>query len=325
MHNLIYPVSHKFMKKLLNSNLLLTILLVWAWVLLVGNAVRWITISTSSEADHVLRLYSLFLWNDDNSANISWSNNKLHINNWLVVWSGNNATGNAIIWWWERNEVSWNYWMIAWWSENSINWAKWVILWWQGNSAKASWFVLWWQGNSAEASWVVIGGSGNSAKSNEVAIWLLKISENSLAWNADDVSSWKARIWAQMLIWTWKTLTWVSLVVDGAVKVAWDANTGSNDNPWEIRFVGGCFYSYDGVAWSVMTTLTWWCTAISTKKSCNFGNVVLQHGDKAKAYIKSLVMWSKSCEVKDVYCYDGSLKQNAGDTQSYSPYCYEIK
>ena len=334
------------MNKKSKTNLFLVALLSGMLVVLMSSVVKATTITTiinTSSATHILKLYQLFLWNDEEYTVGAGSEN-LIINKWLIVWSGNRSQSNGVIVWWANNLIgdSSDYSSIAWWSGNKINWGNSIILWWEGNylqwsgymivwwafnSVYGSWIVLWWYWNSA-TWWVVLWWVHNNAAENSISMWSnTNWSANSFAWSATpayDSAEIGARSW--LLIGAGESIDGVSLVVSGAVKVGWNSTTTNKALSWEIRFVGNnCFYTYDGTGWHVMTTLTWWCTSIATKKSCAWGKVTLQHGDKVNGYEKPYSLNNDCGAPITLYCFNGTVKEAESDTKTYSPYCYNMK
>lgn len=315
-------------------------LALWAGVVLVSGVANWLTINTSTVADHVLRLHSLYLGSDNIQTYIKSNDNNLAISGWLVVWLGNSSDSNAVVAGWSGNKIGWNsnYSVIAWWSGNNINNSKNAVIgWWKSNTI--TWenaVILWWQDNTAWNGWVVLGWGNNKASDNGVALWWQKNTaganslamwswakavSGSFAWSATARNG-EARIDAKsgVLINTWNAINWVNLLVNGMIKVWGNAITG-DEQAWEIRFVNNCFYSYDGAGWHVMTT-TWSCSEITTKKSCQWGNVVLQHGDKVKWYAKE---FATNCgDSVDLWCNNGKMTNRNGVINNYYPYCHEI-
>lgn len=314
-------------------------LALWAGVILVSGVANWLTIDTSTVADHVLRLHSLFLGSDNSQIYIKSNDNNLEIRGWLVVWLGNSSESNAVVAGWSGNTIESNsdYSAIAWWEGNKVQGGKNSVIWWWKNN-KIRWenaVILWWSNNNANTRWVVLGWNNNEASNNGVALWWqkneagtnslamwswAKAASESFAWSATAENG-EARIDAKsgVLINTWKAINWVNLLVNGMIKVWGNAITG-DEQAWEIRFVNNCFYSYDGTGWHVMTTLTWWCNDISTKKSCQWGNVVLQHGDSATWYAQE---FGTSCSGEKVWCDNGAVKNVQGIIREYS-YCHKL-
>ena len=329
------------MKKISKSNLILSTLALWAGVILVSGVANWLTIDTSKVANHVLNLHTLILWNEDEEAKIEAKNGLLNLNKGLVVWSGNSALSDAVVLWWKNNKVEsnsdystiiwwndnrimeWERHIIVWWWQNYVYWKESTILWWTLNKAWSGWVVLWWKNNEASNNWVVIWWQSNKAGTNSLAMWSwAKAISGSFAWSAE-ASEWEARIDTNngVLINTWNSISGVNLLVNGMIKVWWDAITGVNDQAWEIRYVNGCFYSYDGTGWHVMTINKSGCTDIATKESCQWGNVVLQHGDKATWYVAE---FNTSCDPIALRCYNGRVSTSEDDTQTYSSYCHNF-
>ena len=313
----------------------------WAGVVLVSGVANWLTIETSTVADHVLRLHSLFLGEDSSQTYIKSNNNNLTISGWLVVWLGNSASSNAVVagWsgnkiendsnysviaWWSGNEIknSGHNAVIGWWNSNAITWENAVILWWSNNTAWKGWVVLWWGNNNASDNWVALWWQNNTAGANSLAMWSwAKATSGSFAWSAS-ANDGEARIDAKsgVLINTWTAINGVDLLVNGMIKVWGNNTTWDADQAWEIRFVNGNFYSYDGTWWYLMTTTGQNASAINTKKSCQWGNVVLQHWDFATWYNEEFATF---CSGEKVWCDDGTVKDSRGIIRGYS-YCHKI-
>ena len=218
-----------------------------------------------------------------------------------------------MIWWGNTNKANWENAVVVGWDHNtSAGWS--VVVWWKWNNAVDGGIVLWWEGNTWRPNSLALG---KNATSNEGSFaWNWTASEDSAYINASNGT----------LINTTTPIAWVNLVVDGAVKVEW--NTTDAWVYWEIRYVGGCFYWYDGSKWHVMNR---WndrnnnneCGAFpsTTAKFCYFGNTILWDGDTAIAYQNP---YSTNCSAstnrKTVTCINWSLSPS----WYTHPYCYPI-
>ena len=336
------------MKRLCNNYLvLIAVLLCFVAMPLVSVVAEDINISTllnDTASKHIVRLYSLFLGNGTNGnyAQLTTDATKLTVSNWIMVWGAGNSlsesslssigggngntiasSSNAGIAWGQNNTITnWNNSVIWWWLRNNIEWENSVIAWWYGNHAYRWWIVLGWQDNYAYDWWIVLGWQGNNAQDLSLVMWKdAKGLGKSFAWNAEALVE-SARINAEkwVLIGTVTPINWVNLVVNWAIKLAWE--TDPNWVAWEIRAVNGCFYAYDGAYWHVINQNTESsCSGFGTMAGswCQFGNVLLQAGDTVKAY--NTVTWP--CDYRTVQCgSDGKLKYNNSDTNYTSPYCY---
>ena len=250
--------------------------LVWLSALSIINVVNWdVSIRVPSIWDlHRAQLKSLYLWKTSTSdvANVKLNVNEtqLLVSNWLVIWQNTDVGDDAFVFvgWWQNNSISGSHSGIGWWSGNTISSSFSVIWWWKSNSI--SWddsqvnAIAWGNLNSTQAGWTVVGGKNNGINGTWVIVWWLnnKINgDGSLAlwansnwgnwtfsWNGPFVYDYAAVIMASggTLIWTYDPITWVNLVVDGAVKI-WTAEIG-----WaagEIRMKDGCFCVYNGHRW----------------------------------------------------------------------------
>jgi hypothetical protein len=292
---------------------------------------------------HTLNLWNLW-WTTATLYTADW---KLKFSNGLIVWDshtvgvGNN--GHAVIgwgWnntvdanyaavgWWQANEAKANYAIVWWGNGNKANWQNAVVVGWNNNTAAGWSVVVWWQLNKAEDGWVVLWWRNNTSHSNSLALWQNATSNegsfarNSNAW--DDSVYINASKWT--LVGTTTSIAWVNLVVAGAVQVEW--NTIDAWVKWEIRYVGGCFYWYDGSKWHVMNR---WndknknneCVAFPTTTAsyCEFGNTILWDWDTAVAYQKP---YSTNCDAssnkKTVTCNGWTLSPS----WYTHPYCYPI-
>lgn len=292
---------------------------------------------------HTLNLWELW----GTTATLKATDWKLKFTNWLVVWNASNVgnsqyavigggNGNKIlnnkdyagIWWGGSNEASAKYAVIWWGNTNKANWENAVVVGWDHNTSAGWSVVVWWKWNSAVDGGIVLWWEGNTWRPNSLALGKNATSnEGSFAWNWT-ASEDSAYINASngTLINTTTPIAWVNLVVDGAVKVEW--NTTDAWVYWEIRYVGGCFYWYDGSKWHVMNR---WndknnnneCGAFpgTTAKFCYFGNTILWDSDTAIAYKNP---YSTNCNAstnrKTVTCINWSLSPS----WYTHPYCYPI-
>lgn len=292
-------------------------------------------------------LHTLNLGSATENGNLVVADWKLQFSNGLIVWDNHTVSvgtnGRAVIGWGWNNTVSANY-AAVWWGQSNVANANYAVVWW-GNTNKANWqnavvvgwdhntaaawsVVVWWQSNTAQAGWVVLWWKNNTSHLNSLALGQNATSnEGSFAWNSnawEDSAYINASRWT--LVGTTTPIAWVNLVVDGAVQVEW--NTVDAWVKWEIRYVGGCFYWYDGSKWHVMNR---WndvnynseCTAFSTDtaKFCYFGNTILWDGDTAIGYQNP---YSTNCNSstnrKTVTCTNWSISPS---THKH-PYCYTI-
>lgn len=302
----------------------------------------------STWENHVSRLYELILSPEGDGTgvklNINNSSNQLNISNGIVVWDNASSSRGTLssIWWWMGNQIweSRSAW-IAWWSSNEIgdysdnsviwgwmgnhiNWENAVIVWWERNGAESFWVVVWWYYNTASGNGVSLWGKNNEAGSNSLVMWSGAKWTRAFARNApaeDNAARIDAKSW--VLIGTTTAVQWVSLVVEGAVKIDWSGDNIENWITWEIRVVNGCFYAYDWKYWHVISqtndpeACTWF---VSTEK-CIFWNVYLQQWDQVTWYNATI---STSCVGERVVCSGGVLLTVAWNNEGYnSPYCYE--
>lgn len=295
---------------------------------------------------HTLNLWTLW-WTTATLRQDSW---KLKFTDWLVVWKDSNV-GNStdvVIWWWEWNKIlnnvqyayAWIWWwklnevngkwaVIGWWEWNKANWANAVVVGWQSNTAEAQSVVVWWQWNRALNWGVVLGWSSNTGYKNSLALWSGSTSnEGSFAWRA---SAWSQSAFINASNWTLigttAAIDWVNLVVQGSVKVEWE--TSESAVKWEIRYVGGCFYWYDGEKWHVMNR---WndknnnseCSAFpdTTAKFCYFGNTILWNGDTATAYTQP---YGTGSRCNNNYRRTVTCNGVQDSLLGYYPYCYTIQ
>ena len=289
---------------------------------------------------HTLNLWD-FGWVTTTLEATSW---KLKFDNWLVVWNNSNV-GNSqkvVIGWWDGNKIlnNKNYAWIWWGGSNEVS-ADYAVIWW-GNSNKASgnnavvvggnyntaagWsVVVWWESNNAINGGIVLWWKNNTSYPNSLALGQGATSnEGSFAWRWTawgDAGYINAPAWT--LIGTTTPIGWVNLVVGGAVKVEWNEDAWVF---WEIRYVGNCFYWYDGNKWHVMNR---WndknnnseCRAFptTTARYCEFGNTILWDWDTATAYSRT---YSTSCaSYRTTVTCNAWILTPAGYTH---PYCYQI-
>ena len=189
-------------------------------------------------------------------------------------------------------------------------------MWWQ------YWVVVWWSGNKANGeNSVVLWGIGNTANGeNSLVLWQnANWYDNSFAWSANARQD-EARIDANkgVLIWTYSPVTGVKLVVSWAVKL-WMWWTGV----WEINMDNdGCMRASDGANSYVLGRGSE--TQCSTNSWCQFGKIILQHGDSVTGYA---VSYSDNCTGNAVRleCDSGNLKESSIVRNGYYPYCYYVK
>lgn len=319
-------------------------------VCLLGLSLIWFSLGntngvriTSITAAHQPRMYTLYLWADEDVW-IKTSDNNLIITNWMVVWDMDSYSRStaASIWWWVSNRIdsnsnyAWIWWgegnsitnwensIIWWWLRNAIYGQNAVVAWWTTNESHSWGSVMWWSENVAESNWVVLWWYNNAAYENSLALWKdANAVGKSFAWNATaDANS--ARIDASnwILIWTTIPITWVNLVVNWAIKIWWTSS--ATWVAWEIRFVSGCFYAYDWIIWHIINrNSTWSCNAFTVSEVCKFGNIELQEWDVVTWY-KAII--STNCDAdtnkRSVKCTAWELLDSSWNTWFTSPYCY---
>ena len=313
---------------------------------------------------HTSRLHTLNLWQMDGTKGTlqvkedDWKK-RLQFTNWLIVWktSTTHTVGadKAVIGWWEKNTVSADYawigWgqenkakssydLIWWWYNNEANWVNAVIVWWNSNGVRANSVVVWWNSNEGIDWGVVLWWKDNDAYNNSLALgYNATWRPNSFAWNGEaglNSGYIKAESW--ILIGTTSPINWVNLVVNGGVKVAWKNN--GNAYKWEIRYVWGCFYAFDGDKWHIINrgtekaendadTANNRCEGFNTDlvaQYCKFGNTVVWHNDTVKAFAKSHVVAPETCTKVTLTCRNGDLRvSNTQKANNYYAYCYQIQ
>ena len=305
------------------------------------NVVNWnISIVVPLEEKlHRSNLHSLFLWITWTEASIRVEDGKLNILNWLIMWYNNIANvwasfvtigwwrNNKIgfveksgIGWWYNNEVYASYSVIWWWSSNSAVWGSTnAIAWWQNNQTSSGWTVVGWESNIVSGRWVIVWWENNMLwGDSSMVLWNNSNWWNgSFSWNSPIVQDYSAVIMASgwVLIWTYDTITWVNLVVNGAVKI-WTDTT-----PWragEIRMISGCFYGNDGLSWHLISK--WTVNDECPDVTCAFGTALLKEWDMVQAY---KVPYSDNCSAESVsaYCNAGWI---LWDGRTYYPYCYNL-
>lgn len=320
--------------------------LLWVCLLLLGIFVVWyvnaedpdVVINLSGIELHKSNLYNLKLWSGTvGTLNVTWW--RLRFSNGLIVWNDHTVGVNdkAVIGWWKQNTINAKYAWIGWgqlntgsaqyaviggWYGNIAEWKKSVVVWWNSNIAGTWGLVVWWSNNIAETLWVILGWSNNTAQKNSLALGSgASSSSGSFAWKGTVSSSNKWKIGARtVLIGTTTWIPSVKLVVGGAVKIA---SSSENWKKWEIRYVDGCYYSYDGSKWHVINR---WheneasncSTSLDVAKYCKFGNTILWHWDTATWYNK---IYDTNCNAHSwvVTCLSWSLSEDF-----VYPYCYDI-
>lgn len=283
------------------------------WMFSFANLTNGVIIETSPTASnqHTTRVYSLYLWDIDNT-NASWirvqaGKKYLDLWNWINVWKKwevNNINNTLVaVGWWGKNSIGWdNSWIagwynntvnntnsaIGWWRNNTTNWDKSVVAWGYYNSASAWGVALWWDHTTANGNGVALWGSNNTAGTNSLVLWSKSTwNEWSFVWSDGvaniSATSNSARIDAQdwVLIWTYQKIPWVKLVVKWPVKIGGD--NSSSWIQWEIRVIGWCVFAYDSasrrhVLWRASWASCW------EPATCVFGKTLLQQWDKVKAY-----------------------------------------
>ena len=331
-------------------------LLLSVFVIKFVNAENELIIDLSNTVQHSSRLYNLNLWSGTvwtlKVATVPGSTAKrATFTNWLII--GDNHTvsvdsdGHAVIGWWSGNTVTADFAAVGWGADNKSDAEYAVIGWWQKNIAsqensvvvwgfnnQAGWknsVVVGWQGNNAlEQNSVVVGWQGNKANKNSLVLGKSSIwNEGSFAWNASATAkNWSISATNWVLVNTTTKIDWVNLVVNGAIKIGGPDSTLRHK--WEIRYVGKCFYAYDGSKWYVLNRWSenGWNTQCNdfpgeTAKYCNFGNTVLQNGDTWKGYSQPYAAGlDNACDAYEhtVTCNNWTLSPSG---YTY-PYCYVI-
>lgn len=293
--------------------------------------------TTPQSPEHEAWLHSLFLSGQDDSwLRVSTGNKNLDILNWLIVWISNDLWDGEFSWvligwgninkisksnggigWWGNNDMMWENWAIAWWESNRVEWDMWVVGWWYGSHVRNLWVVVWWRANRLLGSrGIILWGYYNVGWSDSFVLWTNATwNENSFAWSAEAPKD-SARIdtdnW--VLIWTRQAITWVKLVVDGAIKL-W---TGGNNVTWAIRLTNKPIWiiaMYDGYYSRV---LGYTGSAFDDACGCKFGWVELEPGDMIRVYSKS---YATNCEL---IATTGQCLSNWQLSPMGYPYCYEI-
>jgi hypothetical protein len=215
--------------------------------------------------------------------------------------------------------AGWKNAVVVGWNNNQANWENSVVVGWSNNHAE-------WKNA------VAIGWNSNIAHPKSLALWDNSESyEGSFAWNAKPTAGYgliNATSW--ILVGTTTPIDLVNLVVNGPVKIAW-TNDNTNKYKWEIRYVWGCFYAFDGKHWYVINR---WeenvknvdCHATfpiaDVAKYCEFGNTVVWNGDTVVAYSQPYGT-GNNCVNK----YQATITCNnwvfSSSTHVY-PYCYTI-
>ena len=317
-----------------------------------------VIIDLSETVLHNSRLHTLKLWSNEVKT---WTlqvttdmagRDKVTFTNGLIVWDSTGshvvsvgAEGYAVIGWWKRNKVGANYAAVWWWEQNDAQKIYAVIGGWQNNTAKeqnsvvVGWFhnttneensvVVGWQNNIAQwQNSVVVGWNNNRAAQNSLALWTNSVwKQGSFAWNGDAEQN-QGYIGATnwILVNTTTPIDWVNLVVNGAVKIAW--KSADIRHKWEIRYVGKCFYAYDGTTWHLLNR---WrenqedngCIAPAgpIAQHCKFGNTILWDGDSVVAYSKTYAVGAGCDDYKaTITCNNWALSL----PDHIYAYCYSI-
>lgn len=309
--------------------------------------------------NHRVHVKSLNLWTWSDYYEVAVKGlESFNISDWLVVWRENTKSNgwlNVAVGWWTKNEVKWNSVWIVWgnsnkitigeqnnaviggWLSNTSNWGESVIWWGRSNIIKegGGWIILGWYQNSAYMDNVVLWWFKNqSFWTNSWILWNnAKASLSSFSWNdGQEIQMiWESgknaniRASAGILIWTYDVLTWVNLVVNGAVQI-WDSSTSWVG--WEVKMVNGCLYAYDGNHWHVLgknSEVAWNCNTINTGDVCKFGKVELQAWDRVIAYSQPYaVNCNKNTIAQTVTCSGWVLLTNGWDTKYTYPSCYTV-
>ena len=340
------------MKQIVSKGYLFGLLLsvsLLVWIVGIVNWV-WIEIDTSPSRNllHRWRLHSLFLWTweDQTSSWIQTTEKNLDILKWLIIWKNSEKTSDGsliVIWWGKNNEINGNnawiwWWMgntirgdnsVIWWGrENVINGDNGVIVWWFQNKASDGIVIWWYQNNDGvDGRGIVLWGRSNKSNwENSLVLWY-RWNKGTIWWdwsfvwnNGTDVNNkavnQAARIeTSSMLIWAYDKINGVKLVVSWAIKL-WE---WISDKGWEISVNSTwCINAYD---WNNSHILGKnsedVCGAVFS--GCQFGNVILQHGETAKAYRS---FYSTNCEhssnVVTARCDNGTMNPN------WYLYCYPV-
>ena len=312
-----------------------------------------VKIDLSWTVQHSSRLHTLNLWSDDVLTGALFvTDNRVKFTNGLIIgdshivssivpinghavigwWKANTVANKAAVWWWQTNKANAEYAIVGGWQNNEAQAQNSVVVWGYSNKTQGqNSVVVGWQGNTAkEQNSVVIGWQGNEAKQNNLVLGQgSKWAQGSFSWSGSaDTQNWLINATSWILVGTTTPIDWVNLVVNGAVRIAW--TNGTSRFKWEIRYVGKCFYAYDGSNWFMLNR---WndsvCTDFTIAKSCRFGNTVIQHGDVATGYSMQFgtddtcdTDYKKTLECKG----DGHLYIQGTSTlaDSYYPYCYYI-
>ena len=340
--------------------------LIWLllWILLMIcfiNVTNWATkiITTKSSSEHMVRIHSLFLWNNSNDNNaismkINTGEKVLNVEGWFAIWSGHiidSNTDSSTIGWWYKNTIkgknSWIVWwsgntingtnsLIGWWKENTINTDNAIIWWWNNNTVNSrNGLIAWWREN--KINWensIILWGQKNTINGeNSLSFWqnsywntwsfVIGLTSKAVTGNSNsariDVSS-------GVLIWTVTPIDWVRLVVSWAVSLI-QASSTNWWTGWEIRIVDWCVRAFDGKNWQVMwkSSREWWVCWWPVEK-CQFWETILYQWDQVDAYTN---FWSlnENCSDKKVHitCTGWNLvNDNNGTTGPFYPYCYKI-
>lgn len=307
---------------------------------------------------HRARVYSLFLWdwncnNPDGCKNLQdWTGSwlgmietewtyRFEILDWLFVsslsWSSSSGS-LVVVWWWSGNKILGDNSWIGGWQLNSIEgsnsaiggwfnnkaWNNSIVAWWKDNQADNWWVVAWWYNSKAKHPWTIIfWNDGETYWSNAMLLSTTpRGGTGSFVWGQVQgdvpVNFAKIRSSKWILIWTYKPIDKLSLVVSGAIKVGNDLNVGKIKG--EILVDGWCIYTYNRESWQRnaigrTSRQSWSC---DTGRTCVFGKTLLQDGEKVRAYNTS---FAKSCGGWiEVTCNNWTLSP-AGYVY---PYCYSL-
>ena len=184
--------------------LLSTFLIVWIINITSGETKTIIDTNPDASKLHTPSLFSLFLGNSANHAEMSvasWSNN-LDILSGLIVWTNQKVTWSpklSVIWWWSGNTIGANYAWIGGWVQNEITnkWENWAIWWWYSNKIwlyndAKNWVIAWWYSNTDDGWWIILWWKSNKIASlNEW--WIILWWQNNVAWN-HSLILWSAQI-----------------------------------------------------------------------------------------------------------------------------------
>ncbi len=307
-----------------------------------------VIIDLSWTVQHSSRLHTLNLWNEGGTGALFVTDNKVKFTNGLIIgddhdvtaannavigwWKSNKVVDKAAVWWWWSNNANAEYAIVGGWYRNTAQYQNSVVGGWYRNTAQyQNSVVVGWSSNTTQAqNSVVIGWYNNRARQNDLVLGSSSVwNTSSFSWNSNTTASqnWNIKAASWILVGTTTPIDWVNLVVNGAIRIAWDK---SSSNKWEIRYVGKCFYAYDGKNWFI---LNMWndsvCGDFPVAKSCRFWNTTLQAGDILTGYSMQFGTGTK-CKTdyeKTLECNSNGhlyIKGTSTLADGYYPYCYNI-